>query len=482
MKLTRTLLIVALVCSGALMLAFPAATTAQGPTPTPAIIIITATPVGGAPVIATVDPNAGAQPAVNPNATAEPPEWKAFNAARAYLSRKINKNLKYVNNWTWDLLLFPDSMLGCGKPGDTVLKGETAGYRFTIRPLGDPNTYEIRVSYNLEKVVDCGIAGTAPGAPALAGPVTGTASGGGFELGGHVLELNPNTVNAMRQAKMKWVKKQIRYGDGAWAGYIQQAKANGFKILLSVVGKPEEINIPGFFDQYAATVAQMAAAGADAIEIWNEMNLDREWPNGQISPARYTEMLAKAFNAIKAANPNTLVISGAPSPTGAAGAGGKTAAYWNDDVYMAEMAAAGAAQYADCIGVHYNEGIVSPNQSSGDPRDNYPTRYFGTMLNRALAAFPGKQACYTELGYLSPEGYGPLPGNFAWASNTTVAQQAQWLAQAAVLSAQSGRVRLMIVWNVDFPFYTPTDPMGGYSMIRPGGGCPACAALGQVMP
>ena len=36
-----------------------------------------------------------------------------------------------------------------------------------------------------------------------------------------------------------------------------------------------------------------------------------------------------------------------------------------------QMASAGAGQYADCIGVHYNEGIVSPRQSSGDPRDSY---------------------------------------------------------------------------------------------------------------
>jgi hypothetical protein len=39
----------------------------------------------------------------------------------------------------------------------------------------------------------------------------------------------------------------------------------------------------------------------------------------------------------------------------------------------------------------------------------------------------------------------------------------------------------MIVWNVDFADFTPTDPMGGYAMIRPGGGCPACEALGAVM-
>jgi hypothetical protein len=249
-----------------------------------------------------------------------------------------------------------------------------------------------------------------------------------------------------------------------------------------VLGQPGDITTSGFFDNYASVVAGLASGGADAIEVWNEMNLDREWPNGQIDPGNYVNLLSKAYAAIKAANPNTMVISGAPAPTGAAGPGGKTAAYWNDDVYMQGMADAGAGKYADCIGLHYNEGIVSPKQSSGDPRDNYPTRYFSSMLQRGLAAFPGKSACFTELGYLSPEGYGALPGGFAWAANVTVAQQAQWLAEAAVLASQSGRVRLMIVWNVDYPYFGGSDPTGGYGMIRPGGSCPACSTLAAVMP
>ena len=29
----------------------------------------------------------------------------------------------------------------------------------------------------------------------------------------------------------------------------------------------------------------------EAIEVWNEMNIDREWPRGEISPASYTELL-----------------------------------------------------------------------------------------------------------------------------------------------------------------------------------------------
>jgi hypothetical protein len=470
--------------------------TAQDPTATPAIVIITATPSGGGAqptaepggAQATTAPGGAAAtvaPApVDPNATPAPPGWAPFDAARQVLTRKINRNLRYVDNWFWELAMFPDSMLGCAPEGQAPIAGETAGYRVTIKPLGDANTYELRVTVDLKTVYDCGIAGTAPSGGGTTGAsiAPGSAVAGNFELGGHILELNAGTLGRVREAGMTWVKRQVRPGDGGAAGFIQNAKANGLKVLISVVGTPGDIQRgDAFFAEYAQYVGSLAGAGADGIEIWNEMNLDREWPTGQINPATYVNSLLRpAYQAIKAANANTIVITGAASPTGAAGPGGKTDAYWNDDVYMQGLAEAGAAQVADCIGVHYNEGIVGPNQGSGDPRDSYPTRYFATMLQRAMQYFPGMRACFTELGYLSPEGYGALPGGFAWAGNVTVANQAQWLAEAAV-AASRNNVRLLIVWNVDFPFFGGSDPTGGYAIIRPGGDCPACATLGQVM-
>ena len=92
--------------------------------------------------------------------------------------------------------------------------------------------------------------------------------------------------------------------------------ANGFKLQLSALGGAGQVTDPAFAGQYAQWVAGMAAAGADAIEVWNEPNLAREWQSGYISPQAYTEFLCTAYTAIKAANPNTAVISAAPAPTG----------------------------------------------------------------------------------------------------------------------------------------------------------------------
>ncbi|NDJ62719.1 MAG: SH3 domain-containing protein [Chloroflexi bacterium] len=312
--------------------------------------------------------------------------------------------------------------------------------------------------------------------PAAPPPVANTAPVGGFNLGGHISTLNGRTIDALRRSGMTWIKRQV--GDnGNAAGAINEAHSNGFRILLGVVGRRDLVSDDNYLQQYANTLAGMAAAGADAIEVWNEPNIDREWASGQISPQRYTQMLRLAYNAIKAANPNTLVVSGAPAPTGFFG--GCSGAGCDDDAFVRGMAAAGAANYMDCVGIHYNEGIVPPDQTSGDPRGNsgHYSRYFWGMVNTYWNAFNGaRPLCFTELGYLSPEGFGPLPGAFGWAADTSVAEHAAWLDRAVTLSRTSGRVQLVIVWNVDFTNYG-ADPMAGYAMIRPNGSCPACDAL-----
>ena len=323
------------------------------------------------------------------------------------------------------------------------------------------------------------------GAPDLPGAVAGPTILDGFALGGHVDGLTPHAANLLRSAGMTWTKGQLPHSAGIATGaqWINDSHDKGFKILLSVPGDEHALanDFDGYVANYASFLAQLAAAGADAVEVWNEPNLDREWPHGQVNGATYVRMLAAAYNAIKGANANTIVISGAPAPTGYAGNAGCIPALCNDDVFMEQMAQAGAAQYMDCLGLHYNEGIVSPRQSSGDTRNYYPTQYFGSMLNRGARYFPNTRICWTELGYLSGEGMGaPIPQNFSWANNVTIAQQTEWIADAARLSKESGRVALMIVWNVNFTRWD-SDPMGGYALLRPDGTCPGCTSLGAVM-
>ena len=210
--------------------------------------------------------------------------------------------------------------------------------------------------------------------------------------------------------------------------------------------------------------------------MWNEPNLDREWPRGQISGAAYARMLAQAWQKIKATNAGTLVISAAPAPTGVSD---RPDQVMPDNRWLREMVAGGGLNHLDCVGAHYNEGIVPPSQTSGDPRgDNYYTRYFYGMLNGYIS-ITRRPICFTELGYLTADGYPALSDYFSWADNVTVQQQAAWLAEAAALASRSGQVRLFIVWNVDFTHYG-ADPQAGYAIVRPDGSCPACEALARA--
>ncbi len=327
--------------------------------------------------------------------------------------------------------------------------------------------------------------GTNPGP----GPVTPTPPppiGANFELGGHVFSFS--FPDQMRGAGMTWAKSQIRWDGSASPaiaqGAIDAARANNFKILLGITGNPAQIaaNPNQYYENFANFLAGVAALNPDGIEVWNEPNINREWPQGQINGGSYTLMLSRAYQRIKQANPNVLVISGAPAPTGFFG--GRCAAEGCDDnIFIQQMAQAGAANVMDCVGIHYNEGIIPPSQNSGDPRGNgtHYTRYYQGMVNLYASVFPSKPLCFTELGYLSGEGFTqPLPPGFDWAVNTSAQDQAVWLAEAVSLARNSGRIRLLTIWNVDATEFS-ADPQAGYAIIRPGNTCNACVTVGAVM-
>ncbi|MCP4358798.1 MAG: LysM peptidoglycan-binding domain-containing protein [Chloroflexi bacterium] len=321
--------------------------------------------------------------------------------------------------------------------------------------------------------------------PPTAVPPTVPPPSAGFELGGQ--SLNMGNKARMQEAGMNWIKIQVKWSPGQSAdsvvGAIDDAHNNGFKILLSITGAQTYPPTNGIdFGAYVNFVGDVATKGPDAIEIWNEQNIDFEWPAGQISPTSYVNnLLAPSYNAIKAANPNVMVVSGALAPTGFDN--GTNA--WSDARYLSGMAAANAASFMDCVGVHHNAGATSPFATTGHPADSgdhHYSWYFGPTFDLYYNSFGGaRQLCFTELGYMSPQGFSFVPANFSWAANTTVAQHAQWLGEAVGISRGSGRARMVIVFNVDFTRYDENDPQAGYAIIRPDGSCPACTTLGAAM-
>ncbi len=378
----------------------------------------------------------------------------------------------------------------------TVVGGDTlnriaARFGTTLAAIraANPNIVNINLIYPGQVINIAGGGSTPvvtpiPGATAVPGGTPLPPPPGGFALGAHVFSYN--YADLARNTGMTWLKQQIRWNQGEPATIAQVAidgaKARGFRVLISAVGNASQLaaNPTQYYQDFANFLGGVARLGADGIEVWNEPNIDAEWPRGLISGAQYTAMLSASYQAIKANNANTLVVSAAPAPTGGLGCSTNGC---NDDAYIGQMAAAGASRFMDCVGIHYNSGTVPPSATSGAPvgSSGHYSWYYPSMVNLYTRTFPGKPLCFTEIGYVTPEGYAPLPGGFAWASGNSVAEQSEWLAGAVRAARTAGNVRLFIVWNLDSTNYTGSDPQAGYAIIRPDGTCPACNAIRAAM-
>ncbi len=104
----------------------------------------------------------------------------------------------------------------------------------------------------------------------------------------------------------------------------------------------------------------------DAIEVWNEPNLTREWGDVPPNAAEYTKLLAVANNGVKMADPSVLVLTAGLSPTGT-----NDATAIPDDVFLQQMYDAGARGCFDVLGAHaagYKAPPeMSPDQVAADP-------------------------------------------------------------------------------------------------------------------
>lgn len=252
---------------------------------------------------------------VQPTFTPADQLTRAFDLIRNALEARFNVSLRPVSRYEWEQVEFVNGIDDC----TTTVEEPRAlyyGWRFVITAL-DGRQFEGRSSFDGTIITTCDSVTQGSTAPAPSGnlpaPVAGSAAVGAFELGGHVLNLSPSTAALANRAGMDWVKIQYRYSLGedpsVVAGLINNARANGFKILLAIPGNISQMgDYNSYITSYANFVGGVAALGADAIEVWNEPNIDREWPVGQINGATYTQLLAAAYNAIKSRNGNTLSL------------------------------------------------------------------------------------------------------------------------------------------------------------------------------
>jgi hypothetical protein len=189
------------------------------------------------------------------------------------------------------------------------------------------------------------------------------------------------TIKVMRAAGVQWVRASLNWGeleptkgvldearlaDRDYA--IRQARAAGLAVLMPIAdgvpywasadpakyrdGAGEHWNTmwrPARAADYGAFVAQMVrryrTLGVHTYEIWNEPNTTRFWPSGP-NAREYAQLLAAAYPAVKAADPQAVVLTGGLSK--------------NDYVYLRALYAAGAKPYFDAVAVHPYTGVADP--------------------------------------------------------------------------------------------------------------------------
>ena len=140
-----------------------------------------------------------------------------------------------------------------------------------------------KISYNgqdayIYAAYTSGGAATTTAAPATTAATHAT---GGFELGGHIRSFD--YLNQMKDIGMTWVKYQaVLPGDmGGAQNIINTAHANGMKALIGAKGDINRAADVNYHNEFAGYLATLASSGADAIEVRNEPNLDREYGAGR---------------------------------------------------------------------------------------------------------------------------------------------------------------------------------------------------------
>ncbi|MFZ5917189.1 MAG: endo-1,4-beta-xylanase [Chloroflexota bacterium] len=327
-----------------------------------------------------------------------------------------------------------------------------------------------------------------------------------YGLQAHMIGVgHDDTVKAVNALGFDWLKQQIEWkmfekakGQYDWAEIdrmVDTCDRNGIHLLVSVVKAPDwargaslDASVEGppqNLQDYADFVGAMAArykGRIQAYEIWNEQNLHYEWGNEQIDAARYVQLLKLAYQAIKAADPQALVISGALTPAGSVpGPDGRWLAI-EDATYLRQMYEAGLKNYCDGVGVHPSGYNIPPDvdwQTYQDPgatfRGLWDTPHYSWSFRGVLETYrqimvqngdAGKLLWVTEFGWaVSSE----PPANRQYAADNTLEEQRDWTVKAFQMGKSWGWVGPMFLWNLNFRQIVPWSEQAMWSIIEQDG-------------
>lgn len=298
-------------------------------------------------------------------------------------------------------------------------------------------------------------------------------------------EIADRDLTLMKEADFRWVKQTFAWEtiEGAGKGQydwsiadrvVRQVNEHGIKLLARVSTDPET-NFwagppPGNGDNFAQFVGTLAARyncqpGAvgciQAYQIWNEPNLAREWGGQRPNPAQYVDFLRKAYAAIKAANPNAVVINAGMAPTGSNDNNAMPDDIFYDQMYQAMGGSSNG--YFDMLGVH-GAGFAAPPEL--DPAEAAANPQYGGYRFfafrhvediRAIMVKYGdtnKRVVLLEFGWT----FDPVNPDYKWHgadAGIDALKQAQYLAGAYEWAKKNwqpwiGLMNLLTMPNIDW--------------------------------
>lgn len=309
-------------------------------------------------------------------------------------------------------------------------------------------------------------------------------------------ELNTSSI---KELGFEWVKFQMpwqeveptqgNYDWASWDKVIGAYAGSGIKVMLSIVKAPDWARPadddkmvegppadPVDYANFVAQVAERYRGKVQAVEIWDEQNIwYKAGGKGQINAAAYVNLLQYAYPAVKAINPEMLVISGGLAPVG------KVEDMAIDDVeYLQQMYAHGLKGYFDALGAHpsgYNCPALA-DWRTVTPEEARASSFLEPFTNRHRSwCFLGTMEAYrqvmmdnedgdraiaiTEFGWAV--GDSPQPG-YTYALDNTPLERAKWLIEAYQWGKKQGWVGPMILWNLDYSLTTPVTELGYFSI------------------
>jgi hypothetical protein len=348
-----------------------------------------------------------------------------------------------------------------------------------------------------------------PAPETAAGPAPVAAAQGNLPFG-YGIQADPrgntsSNISLIKGMGFNWVKFQMAWKDveaspgnyswGFWDEVIGSYSSNGIKILLSIPKAPDWARPPdddksvegppqdaATYANFVGQVAARYAGKVQAIEVWNEQNLYYEaGGHGRINPAAYTELLKLSYNAIKAVNPDMIVVTGALTPTGA-----PPPAAMDDVEYLRQMYANGAKGFFDAVGAHPS-GFANPPDANFQGGDFDPARgyddhrsfFFRNTMEeyRRVMVENGdgdKTIWPTEFGW--PVWRFQGDARFVFAQQNSLEQQAKFTVRAYELGKEWGWVGTMFLWNLDYNVTAASTELANFGIV----GTPTYDALSAM--